>query len=171
VGSATTATHRVTLARPGRATSFRVQAVACSGAESTWLAGPTLVPHVIQENAAAIQKQGPWRRVPDRRDAGGAQLVALGGGAAVSFHAAGVTDIAYLATTGPAGGWPHVRIGLAPATLVSLRSEIVHHRRLAYVNHLAEPGTVSLTIKSGGSPNSRTTLDAIITLRTIPTGS
>jgi hypothetical protein len=169
VGSATLATRRVTLARPGFATSYRLRAVACSGAESRWLAGSTIVPHVIQENAPAIKKQGTWRRVPDRQDSGGAQLVALGAGGAVSFNAANVTDIAYLATTGPAGGWPHVRIDLAAATLVSLHSEIVHHRRLAYVHHLAEAGTASLTIHSGSAPNSRTTLDAIIILRTLPT--
>jgi photosystem II stability/assembly factor-like uncharacterized protein len=159
---------RHVLVRPDQRTGYRVQAVACSGAVSTWIVGTPIVAHVAQENAAAVETSGGWRRVIDARASAGAQLVAIGGGAALAFHATAVTDIALVSTTGPAGGWPHVRINLGTAALVSQRSAAVDHRRIVFTRHLAEPEAVYLTVRSGGVATARTTVDAIVTLRLAP---
>jgi hypothetical protein len=159
---------RHVLVRPDLRTGYRVQAVACSGGVSTWIVGTPILAHVTQENAAAVETSGSWRRVLDTRASAGAQLLAIGGGAALAFHAAGVTDIALVSTTGPAGGWPHVRINLGPAALVSQRSATVDHRRVVFIRHLAEPEAVYLTVRSGGVATARTTVDAIVTLRLAP---
>jgi photosystem II stability/assembly factor-like uncharacterized protein len=171
VGRPRSAAERPVLVQPGIATRFRVQAVACSGALSTWLTGPTMAIGLIQERAAGVETSGSWRLIADPRASGGRQLLALGGGAALSLRATGVSDIGYVATTGPAGGWPQVRVNLAQATLVSLHTASVNHRRIVFSHHLADPGTAYLTIRSGGGPTSRTTVDAIITLRLLAPGA
>jgi photosystem II stability/assembly factor-like uncharacterized protein len=164
--SVVTQATRLQTTIPTRAlSSYRVRAIGCDGANGPLSFGPPVHAAILQEtDHTHALFSGGWVRQRVAGASGDHQMLTLGHTGRVVWTTTTPDEIAYLASTGPQGGWPLVGIEGRPARRVSLRTPRIHRRMLVWAANLDGPSR--MLIAAAGGPTARTTFDAAVVLWT-----
>jgi hypothetical protein len=131
---------------PVRAVQYQLRATDRAGNVSAWKYGPTFYARLVHERSGAVQYKGSWPVRTSSAFLGGSVKSSRSRGSTATFTFTG-SQVAWIASRGPARGTARISIDGTAVATVSLRSETLRHRKAVFTYAWNSVGKHRITVR------------------------